>query len=250
MAKKGDFDFEFDLKGFERSLTKIEKKVLPQAQAGFLNGLAFGARRSLLAYAEKNIEGSPNAWTKRGFVVKKATTTDPEYSVEILPEQAKYMQYLVNGGERRAGDPGATKYDVRVDSAPESKNRFGNAQRHFLSRTSKKAKREKYKRLKLKARRDKLRASGKSVEVATWSANAKSTDSGVFFGRVRNTRGYWQRPEQRGGKLKLLVRFADAAKYDPTFRWDDTVESYIRATDLNKMYSAEITRALRKLNGG
>jgi hypothetical protein len=248
MAKKGDFDFEFDLKGFERSLTKIEKKVLPQAQAGFLNGLAFGARRSLIAYAEKNIEGSPNSWTKRGFVVKKATTPDPEYSVEILPEQAKYMTYLVSGGERRAGDPGATKYDVRVDSAPESKNRFGNAQRYFLSRTSKKAKREKDKRLKLKARRDKLRASGKSVEVATWAANAKSADSGVFFGRIRNTRGYWQRPEQRGGKLKLLVRFADAAKYDPKFKWDATIESYIRAANLQKMYSSEITRALRKLN--
>jgi len=250
MAKTDDFGFEFDLKGFTKSLTKIEKTVLPQAQAGFLNGVAFGARRSLLAYAEKNIEGSPNAWTKRGFVVKKATTRDPEYSVEILPEQAKYMQYLVNGGERRAGDPGATKYDVRVDSAPESKNRFGNAQRHYLGRISKKAKREQDKRSKLKARRDKLRASGKSVEVATWGAQKKSTDSGIFFGRIRSTRGYWQRPQQRGGKLKLLVRFADAAKYDASFTWDDTVASYVKAADLQKMYSAEITRALKKLNGG
>lgn len=249
MAKDNDL-FQVDTRSFEKSLTKIEKQVLPQAQAGFLNGLAFGARRSLLAYAEKNIEGSPNSWTKRGFVVKKATTTDPEYSVEILPKQAKYMQYLVNGGERRAGDPGATKYDVRVDSASESKNRFGNAQRHYLGRISKKAKREKDKRLKLKARRDKLRASGKSVEVATWAANAKPTDGGVFFGRIRNTRGYWQRPEQRGGKLKLLVRFADAAKYDPTFRWDDTIASFIGAADLQKMYSAEITRAMKKLDGG
>lgn len=58
-----------------------------------------------------------------------------------------------------------------------------------------------------------------------------------------------QRPEQRGGKLKLLVRFADAAKYDTTFKWDDTIESYIRAADLQKMYSSEITHALRKLNG-
>ena len=250
MAKNGDFAFDFDLKGFEKTLTKLEKQVLPQAQRGFLNGIAFGARRSLLAYAEKNIEGHPNAWTKRGFVVKKATAANPEYSVEILPEQAKYMQYLVNGGERHAGDPGATKYDVRVDSAPESKNRFGNAQRHFLSRISKKAKREKDKRSKLKARRDKLRASGKSVEVATWAAAKKSTDAGVFFARIRNTRGYWQRPEQRGGKLKLLVRFADAAKYDASFKWDDTIASYVKAADLQKMYGAEITRALRKLNGG
>lgn len=249
MAKNSDFGFEFDLKGFERTLSKIEKQVLPQAQAGFLNGLAFGARRSLLTYAEKSIEGSPNSWTKRGFVVKKATTKDPEYSVEILPEQARYMQYLVNGGERRAGDPGATPYDVRVDTTDDTKNRFGNSPRHYLSRISKKARREKDKRAKLQARRQKLRLSGKSVAAAAWGENRKATDSGVFFARIRNTRGYWQRPEQRGGKLKLLIRFADAAKYDASFKWDDTISSYIRAADLQKMYGAEITRALRKLNG-
>lgn len=193
---------------------------------------------------------SPNELSLRQTVFGTNSTGAPEYSVELLPEKAKYMQYLINGGGRRAGDPGATKYDVRVDSAPESKNRFGNAQRHYLSRISKKAKREQDKRSKLKARRDKLRASGKSVEVATWAAQKRSTDSGIFFARIRNTRGYWQRPEQRGSKLKLMVRFADAAKYDASFKWDDTIASYIKAADLQKMYGAEIARALRKLNGG
>ncbi len=46
------------------------------------------------------------------------------------------------------------------------------------------------------------------------------------------------------------MRFADAAKYDPSFKWDATIQSYIRAADLNKMYSSEITLALRKLDGG
>jgi hypothetical protein len=249
MAKKDDL-FTFDLRGFTKDMTKLEKTVLPQAQAGFLNGIAFGARRGLLAYADKNIKGGPNPWTKKGFVVEKATPQNLEASVSIRPEQARYMTYLINGGVRRAGDPGASKFDVRVDSSEDSKNKLGNAPRHYLSRISKKAKREQDKRGKLKARRDKLRASGKSVEAATWGAQKKSTDSGIFFGRIRNTRGYWQRPEQRGGKLKLLIRFADAAKYDPTFKWDDTIESFVRAADLQKMYSAEITRALRKLNGG
>ncbi|MBY5462089.1 hypothetical protein [Rhizobium leguminosarum] len=71
-------------------------------------------------------------------------------------------------------------------------------------------------------------------------SRAKTTASG--------TRGHWQRPEPRGGKLTLLMRFADAAKYDPSFRWDDTIEPFIRAADLQKMYGA--IRALRKLSGG
>ena len=47
-----------------------------------------------------------------------------------------------------------------------------------------------------------------------------------------------------------MIRFADAAKYDASFRWDDTIESYIKAADPQKMYGFEITGALRKLNGG
>ncbi|MDR6587398.1 hypothetical protein [Agrobacterium tumefaciens] len=55
MAK--DDIFEFDLRGFEKTLTKIEKTVLPTAQAGFLNGIAFGARKSLLKHADATIAG-------------------------------------------------------------------------------------------------------------------------------------------------------------------------------------------------
>ncbi|UWU06589.1 DNA cytosine methyltransferase [Sinorhizobium medicae] len=77
---------------------------------------------------------------------------------------------------------------------------------------------------------------------AGYNVGAKTTASG--------TRGFWQRLEPRGGKLTLLMRFADAAKYDPSFRWDDTIEPFIRAADLQKMHGAVIIRALRKLTGG
>jgi hypothetical protein len=240
--------FQIDTRGFEKSLTKIEKQVLPQAQAGFLNGLAFGARRSLLAYAEKNIEGGPTPWTRKGFVVEKTTADHSEASVSIRPEQARYMTYLVNGGVRRAGDPGATTYDVRVDSSAESKNGLGNAKKGYLGRISRQARVEKNKRAKLKAKREKLALAGKSTASARWSANNSGAKAGTFFGSIGGKKGYWQRPQSRNGKLKMLVRFSDDAVYKPSFRWDDTIESYVRSADLQKMYCAEIKRALRKLN--
>lgn len=241
--------FEFDLRGFEKTMTRIEKQVLPTAQAGFLNGIAFGARRSLLAYADKNIEGGTNPWTRKGFAVEKATPQSLEASVSIRPEQARYMTYLINGGVRRAGDPGASNYDVRVDSAEDSKNGLGNAKKGYLGRIARQARAEKTKRAKLAAKRDKLRASGKPTAAAGWKAANAAGKPGIFFGAIAGKKGYWQRPQTRGGKLKMLVRFSDDATYKPSFRWDDTISASVNNSDPAKLYQSEIARALRKLNG-
>lgn len=195
MAQRDGFDF--DPRQVERAFANIAKNVLPQAQAGFLNGLAFGARKSLLAYADKNIKGGPNPWTRKGFVVDKADPKSLEASVKIRPEQAKYMQYLINGGVRRAGDPGASQFDVRVDSADESKNSFGNAQRGYLGRIARQAKTEKTKRARLHAKRAKLRMAGKSTAPARWANNNQSGAPGLFFGTINGKKGYWQRPAAR-----------------------------------------------------
>ncbi len=47
----------------------------------------------------------------------------------------------------------------------------------------------------------------------------------------------------------MLVRFSDDATYRPSFRWDDTISASVSNSDPAKLYSAEITRALKKLNG-
>lgn len=250
MAQRDGFDF--DPRQVERTFAKIEKEALPAAQAGFLNGLAFGARKSLLAYADKNIKGGPNPWTRKGFVVDKAVVSPGkplEASVKIRPEQARYMSYLINGGVRRAGDLGASPYDVRVDSADESKNSFGNAQKGYLGRIARQARSEKTKRARLKAKRDKLRAAGKSTAPARWANNNPGGKPGLFFGVVDGKKGYWQRPTTHSSKMKMLVRFSDDARYKPTFRWDDTITASVKGSDLQNMYAAELARALKKLNG-
>lgn len=248
MAK--DDVFEFDTRSFERSLTKLEKTVLPQAQAGFLNGIAFGARKALLKHADATIQGKPTAWTRKGFLVDKATPESLEAVVRIQPQQAGYMTYLINGGVRKKGDVGATPFDVLTDAPDSEKNAFGNLKRGYLKRIARQAKAEKTKRARLRGKRDKLRADGKSVMSASWKSNSNGKP-GVFFGRVGNQKGYWQRAAKRDGdyKLKLLARMSDEAIYTPTFKWDETISASVKSSDLAKIYSGEISRALRKLNG-
>lgn len=250
MAK--DDVFEFDLRGFEKTMSKIEKSVLPTAQAGFLNGIAFNARKSLLKHADATIAGKPTAWTKRGFVVDKATPGSLESVIRIQPQQAGYMQYLVNGGIRRKGDVGATPFDVLTDATDSEKNAYGNLKRGYLKKIARQARVEKTKRARLAAKRDKLRAAGKPTAPASWAANNTSGKPGIFFGRIDGKKGYWQRAAKRDGdyKLKLLARMSDEAVYKPTFKWDETISASVKGSDPAKMYGAEITRALRKLNDG
>lgn len=249
MAK--DDLFTFDLRGFERTMSRIEKQVLPTAQAGFLNGLAFDARKSLLKHADQVIDGKPTAWTKKGFIVDKATPESLEATVRIQPQQAGYMTFLVNGGIRRKGDVGATPFDVLTDAPDDQKNAFGNLKRGYLKKIARQARLEKTKRARLAAKRDKLRKAGQPTAPASWTAN-NSGKPGIFFGIVGGKKGYWQRAAMRDGdyKLKLLARMSDEAVYKPTFKWDQTISASVNGSDPGKIYQSEITRALKKLNGG
>ncbi len=242
--------FQFDTRSFERYMTRLEKQVLPQAQAGFLSGLAFDARKSLLKEADATIQGKPTAWTRKGFVVDKATPDSLEAVVRIQPQQAGYMTYLVNGGARKKGDVGATPYDVLTDAPDGEKNAYGNLKRGYLKRLSRQARVEKTKRARLAAKREKLRAAGKSTASARWAAT--SGKPGIFFGIVDGKKGYWQRAAKRDGdyRLKLLARMSDEAVYKPSFRWAETISASVKDSNPQKLYAAEITRALRKLNGG
>lgn len=249
MAK--DDLFTFDLRGFTKDMTKLEKQVLPTAQAGFLNGIAFGARKALLKHADATIQGKPTAWTKKGFVVDKATPESLEATVRIQPQQAGYMTFLVNGGGRRKGDVGATPFDVLTDAPNSEKNAFGNLKRGYLKKIARQARLEKTKRARLAAKRDKLRKAGQPTAPASWRTNNPGKP-GIFFGRVGNQKGYWQRAAMRDGdyKLKLLARMSDEAVYKTTFMWDQTISASVKDSDPAKVYQAEITRALKKLNGG
>lgn len=51
-------------------------------------------------------------------------------------------------------------------------------------------------------------------------------------------------------KLKLLARMSETATYKPMFKWDATIAASVQGSDPTKLCSAEIARALWKLDGG
>ncbi|MDR6587399.1 hypothetical protein [Agrobacterium tumefaciens] len=161
------------------------------------------------------------------------------------------MTYIINGATRSAGDVGATPFDVLTDAPDSEKNAFGNLKRGYLKRIARQSRVEKTNRARLAAKRDKLRATGKTTAAASWASNNPSGKPGIFFGQIDGKKGYWQRAANRDGdyKLKLLARMSDQAVYKPTFKWDQTISASVKDTDPAKLYSAEISRALKKLNG-
>lgn len=243
MAARDGFDF--DPRAIERMFKSLERDVLPTAQAGLLNGLAFGARKALIKHAKETIEGGPTPFTLRAFNVVKVKPTDVDMgaSVEVLPQQARFLQYSVNGGIRSAGDPGSSRYDVLVDG--DDKNAFGNIRKGFVKRIARKAKAEKIKRARLRSQRDKARTAGRDPSKFSWATKSGGLP-GVFFGELNGAKGYWQRAP-KGEKPKLLVRFSDSARYKPTLLWDKEINTAVIVQNPSKLYAAELQRAMSKL---
>ncbi|TBA24750.1 hypothetical protein [Rhizobium ruizarguesonis] len=243
MADDLKLTYGVDLKGFERQLTAIQKTALPAAQAGYLNALAFGARKNLQTAFDKEIAGGPTPFSKRAPVVDKASAGKPEAVVRLLPEQARYLQYPILGGVRRAGDPGASRWDV-LTGASET-NTYGNIKKGYVKRVSKRAKTERERRAVLRQKREELRAAGKSTAKAKWMTSTRP--AGVFFAEVRQAKGYWQRPSTPGGKLTLLARFSDNAKYSTSIHWDAAIQKAVFINDPKAAFDAELRRALSRL---
>ncbi|WP_117195925.1 hypothetical protein [Rhizobium terrae] len=249
MAK--DDIFEFDLRGFTKDMTKIEKTILPTAQAGFLNGIAFGARKSLLKHADATIQGKPTAWTKRGFVVDKATPGSLEATVRIQPLQAGYMTLLINGGTRKAGDVGATPFDVLTDAPDSEKNAFGNLKRGYLKRIARQA----------VQRRRSAPGSRRNATSCAPLASPRLPRVGRRTTRLESLASSSVRSMARKdtGSALRSVTATTSSRYSLGCRrlrrtsrrsGGTTISASIKDSDPAKLYQAEITRALRKLNGG
>ncbi|MBY5318202.1 hypothetical protein [Rhizobium leguminosarum] len=71
---------------------------------------------------------------------------------------------------------------------------------------------------------------------------------GVFFAEVRHAKGYWQRPSTPGGKLTLLARFSENAKYKPSIHWDRAIQRAVFINDPKGVFDAELRRVLSKLS--
>lgn len=156
-----NYDFDFDLQALAKTLDGIHKKVLPDAVAGFLNGIAFAGRRNLLQHNQDAFDGHVS-YTDRGWYVTKTKASSREEAmqtrVEALPDQADYLKYQIFGGTRGKGDAGSGPYDLLL-WAPR-RNSAGNIERGYLRRyrLTQRNKREKEQRAAHRAKRTAHRA--------------------------------------------------------------------------------------------
>jgi hypothetical protein len=70
---------------------------------------------------------------------------------------------------------------------------------------------------------------------------------GIFFAKVRHAKAYWQRPTTPGGKLTLLARFSDSARYRSTVHWDAAIQKAVFIENPKAVFDVELRRALFRL---
>jgi hypothetical protein len=255
-------DFQFDERALRKTLTTLEKEVLPKAAAGFLNGLAFEAQKTLKAHVKEAFDGSV-PFTERGFVVEKAKPAaglgGMFAEVRIQPAQAAYLRLQIEGGVRRTGDAGSGPFDLMVFGA--KKNKAGNIRWGYPKQLSKQNREEKSKRQSLRAQREAARAAGDDTSPFAYF-RASRNRPGIFFGEIGGIKGYWQRPKRSKAarkripgvisvrsteKLKPLLSVADHARYKPRYQYHTQITKAMRVKATSAAFGAELNRQLSKI---
>lgn len=98
----------------------------------------------------------------------------PLRTLRLPSKHLRLLRYPILGGERRAGDKGASKYDVMTDAA--GRDGVGNISKGFLKKTARPAKSERTLRKALRDKRDALRAQGKPPFVRLEPRRAEGCD--------------------------------------------------------------------------
>lgn len=262
-----------DLTSLRRQFAAVEADLM-KAAAATLTSAAFEGRRNVISESRRVFD-RPREWTvDKAWQVDKAKPADGARMVAVLrakPQQAQVLQYQIDGGIRRKGDVGATRYDVPVGASTENTDQFGGIKKGSLKKIAKAAKSEKTKRLTLAGRRAAVRAlrntattdkarvrAGLRLKPLKWVVKS-GNEAGTFFGVIDGVRGYWERPgrsvaapirrkgvrsvEPRGNnKPKLLLAFSDQARYRKRLKFDETMERAQTARLTSASFGRELER--------
>ncbi|MGQ5718863.1 hypothetical protein [Pseudochrobactrum asaccharolyticum] len=254
-------DFAFDDRQLTKNLTSLQKEVLPKAAAGFLNGIAFEAQKTLKEHVKEAFDGSVS-FTERGFVVDKAkpnaTFSNMFSMVKIRPDQAAYLHFQIDGGTRKTGDAGSGPYDLPVFGA--KKTAAGNIRRSYPRQLSKQNRDEKAKRLSLRQQREAARMQGQDTSPFAYFRVAKNKP-GIFFGEISGVKGYWQRPKRSKAarkrtvgvisvraveKLKPLLSVSPTARYKPRYQYQTQITKALRVRATSVAFGSELRRQMSK----
>lgn len=245
-----------------------------KAAAATLNATVFAARTGVIDGSKRTFD-RPRDWsTSKAWLFTKAMPADgPRMFAELKakPEQAKVLSLQIDGGVRKKGDPGATRYDVPVGADDTRTDAFGGLARGALKALGKMAKKERVARAALAPRRAAVRTLrnaapsekarvrvAKRLQPLKWVVKSKN-EPGIFVGTVGGVRGYWTRPARslaagtrtkgvrtvlpRGdNRPELLLAFADQAKYRPKLKYQDLVTRAQRTKMTSAQFASELAR--------
>lgn len=255
-----NFQMDIDYRSIEKTLSDIHKKALPKAAAGFLNGIAFEARKQLINHTAEAFDGHVK-FTEKAWIVNKArpdSGASMYAEVKALPLQAKYLKFQIDGGTRRTGDAGSGPRDLFVFGA--KLNKAGNIRKGYVSELSRKNREEKANRKNLRSQREAARISGMDTSAFAYFRVHKNRP-GIFFGEIGGTIGYWQRPKRSKAarkrqagvisvvyteKMKPLLSVSSAARYKPRFSYKKMIENSIKAKATSGNFNIELRRYLKK----
>lgn len=250
------FQMNIDYRSIEKTLSDIHKKALPKAAAGFLNGIAFEARKQLIDHTAEAFDGHVK-FTDRAWIVNKARSekgSSMYAEVKSLPAQAKYLKFQIDGGIRRAGDAGSGPKDLFVFGA--KTNKSGNIRKGYVSELSRKNREEKTARKSLRSQREAAKMAGMDTSPFAYFRVHKNRP-GMFFGDIGGTLGYWQRPKRskaahkrRNGvisvvhteKMKPLLSVSDTARYKPRYQYQEQINKAMRVKGASSSFNDEFSR--------
>ena len=110
-----------NIKQVKKELKRAQKKHLPKATVNALNNTAFKVKNALSAQTQKRLDRPTKFTYKSGFAVGKANLKHLDSAVFIKDIQAKYLQWVIDGGHNTNEGKGI------VQPTPNQKlNKYGN----------------------------------------------------------------------------------------------------------------------------
>lgn len=171
-----DLRITSNIKQFERGLNDAARRQIPFALSLAINEVLSDVRKNWVKRLRKSLD-RPTPFTLRGFAIKRASKRRLTGMVFAKPIQNDYLARLEDGGTRI---PRRRAIPVPVG---QRRNRYGNMPRGAVSRVL--------------------------AKPNTFSGTPKGGGTPGIYQRLGTRR------KSGGARLKLLVHYADLARYTP-----------------------------------
>jgi len=193
-------DISHDIKKLTKKLDFVQKAQIPFATAKSLTKTGFNVAadtknpKALRQSADRRFDPKATPFTKRGFRFTKATKKNQKTVIYIMPEQEKYMQFMIQGGTRF---PDRNK--IMVPTGQIRLNQFGNITKNTI---------------------EKIRADRKKFFFGT--PKGQPEEPNAIWERYGRSKSH-----PSGRRIRPLALLTDSAKYKPIFPFKAIVKNVV-----------------------